>query len=204
MAILSMNPLKKAKFLTSVAQIRQLKTDHGVEVAFVGRSNCGKSSLLNALTEQQKLARVSRTPGRTQMINFFEVADDAQRLVDLPGYGFAKVKSAMTRHWQTLMDHYFADRRSLRGVVLINDIRHPLKEMDKQMLSWCQQTQVPVLLVLSKSDKLSRNQIRQTQQIVETAVESTATVCTASSSKGTGLDVVQLWVCDKLGITLKP
>ena len=196
-----MNPLKKAKFLTSVAQIRQLHLDHGAEVAFVGRSNCGKSSLLNALTEQKKLAYVSKTPGRTQMINFFELGDHSYRLVDLPGYGFAKVSAAVTTYWQQLISQYLKDRLSLKGIVFINDIRHPLKENDHCMLNWCQQKAVPVLLVLSKSDKLSYGQARLTQQKITQIVQSlktTMSVYLASSQKKSGLDEIRTWIHQRL------
>ena len=127
---------RQACFLTSVASIRGLPADHGREVAFAGRSNAGKSSAINALTGRRHLARTSRTPGRTRLINFFEL-DEERRLVDLPGYGYAKVPRSMSREWGALVGKYLESRRSLAGVVVLMDIRHPLTELDETLLDWC-------------------------------------------------------------------
>lgn len=196
-----MNLLKKAKFLTSVAKLEQMLADKGFEVAFAGRSNCGKSSLINAITEQGKLAKTSKTPGRTQMINFFEL-DDRNRLVDLPGYGFAKVKEDMRMYWQALIEGYLQERNSLKGVVLINDIRHPLKDSDRQMLEWSIHFKIPALVVLNKSDKLTRNQINQAIQFVrkETKGEDIDIVATSAMRKA-GLEEVHDWIVERLDLS---
>ena len=146
---------RQARFLTSVAAIRRLPADLGREVAFAGRSNAGKSSAINALAGQRRLARTSRTPGRTRLINLFEL-DDERRLVDLPGYGYAKVSRSMSREWGSLVGKYLESRKSLVGVVVLMDVRHPLTELDKQLLDWCYAAELPVLVVLTKADKLSR------------------------------------------------
>ena len=145
----------QARFLTSVAHLRGLPLDHGREVAFAGRSNAGKSSAINALTGQRRLARTSRTPGRTRLINLFEI-DEERRLVDLPGYGYAKVPRSMSREWGTLVGRYLESRNSLVGVVVLMDIRHPLTELDETLLDWCHAADLPVLAVLTKADKLAR------------------------------------------------
>ena len=146
---------RQARFLTSVASLRDLPADGGREVAFAGRSNAGKSSAINALTGRRDLARTSRTPGRTRLVNFFAL-DEGRRLVDLPGYGYAKVPRAMSRDWGVLVHAYLESRKSLAGVVLLMDIRHPLTELDQTLLEWCLAADVPVLAVLTKADKLAR------------------------------------------------
>ena len=146
---------RQARFLTSAAAIRGLPSDHGREVAFAGRSNAGKSSAINALAGRRRLARTSRTPGRTRLINLFEI-DDGRRLVDLPGYGYARVSRSMSREWGTLVGRYLESRESLVGVVVLMDIRHPLTELDETLLDWCDAAELPVLAVLTKADKLSR------------------------------------------------
>ena len=146
---------RQACFLTSVASIRGLPADSGREVAFAGRSNSGKSSAINALTGRRHLARTSRTPGRTRLINFFEL-DEERRLVDLPGYGYAKVPRSMSREWGALVGKYLESRESLAGVVVLMDIRHPLTELDATLLDWCRAADLPVLAVLTKADKLAR------------------------------------------------
>ena len=146
---------RQARFLTSVANIRGLPPDRGREVAFAGRSNAGKSSAINSLTGRRHLARTSRTPGRTRLINFFEL-DEGRRLVDLPGYGYAKVPRSMSREWGVLVGRYLGSRKSLAGVVVLMDIRHPLTELDETLLDWCHAADLPVLAVLTKADKLAR------------------------------------------------
>ena len=146
---------RRARFLTSVASVRDLPSDRGREVAFAGRSNSGKSSAINALTGRRGLARTSRTPGRTRLINFFGLDED-RRLVDLPGYGYAKVPRAMSRDWGVLVGRYLQSRKSLVGVVVLMDIRHPLTELDETLLEWCGGADLPVLAVLAKADKLAR------------------------------------------------
>ena len=136
-------------------EIRQLPDDIGTEVAIAGRSNAGKSSVLNVITANSKLARISKTPGRTQQMNIF-VLDDERRLVDLPGYGYAKVPVAMRKHWGITLNRYFQERNALSGLVLIMDIRHPLRPEDQQMLDWALDVGLPTHILLNKSDKLSR------------------------------------------------
>ncbi len=159
------NPFRLASFLTSANQLNQLPPDEGLEVAFAGRSNAGKSSALNTLTDQRSLARTSKTPGRTQLINFF-IIDEQHRLVDLPGYGYAKVPEAIKRHWQQVLADYLRVRRCLRGLILLMDIRHPFKEFDRQMLDWCTHQQMPVHILLTKADKLKRGPAGNTLQQV--------------------------------------
>ncbi len=166
------NLLRQACFLTSANALSQLPPDHGAEVAFAGRSNAGKSSALNALSAQKGLARTSKTPGRTQLINFFAL-NEQQRLVDLPGYGYAKVPEAVKRHWQQVLADYLRTRKSLRGLILLMDIRHPLKDFDRQMLDWCAHQQMPVHILLTKADKLGRGAAGNTLQQVRKALGET-------------------------------
>lgn len=142
------------RFLLSAPDIRSLPMDQGVEIAFAGRSNAGKSSALNTLTNQKNLARTSKTPGRTQLINLFHVADNC-RLVDLPGYGYAEVPQEIKRKWQRALGEYLQKRNSLKGLVILMDIRHPLKDLDQQMIFWAVDAGLPVLILLTKADKLS-------------------------------------------------
>ncbi len=163
------NPYRDAVFVTSAAALGQMPADAGAEVAIAGRSNVGKSSFINALTCQRKLARTSKTPGRTQLINFFAL-DDSRRLVDLPGYGFAKVPPKVKQQWQGLIESYLSSRRALQGVVVLMDARHPLTPLDWQMLHWCQAAGRPVVVVLTKADKLGRGAARQALQAVSRAL----------------------------------
>jgi len=157
-----MNPYyRRARFLTSAARPGQAPTDAGREVAFAGRSNAGKSSAINALCDQKALARTSKTPGRTQLLNFFAI-DEERRLVDLPGYGYARVSGALKREWQGAMGDYLAQRQALRGLVLVMDIRHPLKEYDRQILNWARHQGLAAHILLTKADKLSRGQASAT------------------------------------------
>ena len=144
---------QQATFLTSAPDIKALPADIGIEVAFAGRSNAGKSSALNTLTRQNSLARTSKTPGRTQLINTFVFAEN-KRLIDLPGYGFAKVPLAVKEKWQKSLSQYLEKRQSLQGLVVLMDIRHPLKDLDQQLVHWAVQSELPVLILLTKADKL--------------------------------------------------
>ena len=152
----------KTHFLQSAAKFTQCPQWDGIEIAFAGRSNAGKSSALNSLTEQRKLARTSKTPGRTQLINFFQVGDSPYRLVDLPGYGFAKVPKAVKIEWQKQLGAYLDKRDCLRGLVLVMDIRHPLTEFDQMMIDWAYQNQMPLHILLTKADKLKRGPAKAT------------------------------------------
>lgn len=145
---------QKASFLTSAPDIKALPADTGIEVAFAGRSNAGKSSALNTLTRQKSLARTSKTPGRTQLINTFALGED-QRLIDLPGYGYAQVPLEVKLKWQKSLSEYLVKRDSLKGLVVLMDIRHPLKDLDQDLIHWAVGSQLPVLLLLTKADKLS-------------------------------------------------
>ncbi len=145
----------QAKFLLSAPELTLAPTDTGREIAFAGRSNAGKSSALNTLTNQKSLARISKTPGRTQLLNFFTLNDEQHRFVDLPGYGYAKVPVAIKQKWQRLMETYLSERQSLYGIILVMDIRHPLTEFDQQMIEWCNYSQKPLHILLTKADKLN-------------------------------------------------
>lgn len=148
-----MSYYSQATFFTSAPDISHLKDDIGIEVAFAGRSNAGKSSALNTLTRQKNLARTSKTPGRTQLINVFELEEN-RRLVDLPGYGYAKVPMAMKLKWQRSLGEYLQKRKSLKGIVVLMDIRHPFKDLDQDLIQWAVDAGLPVLALLTKSDKL--------------------------------------------------
>ncbi len=147
------NPFRVARYLMGAAKLLQLPADVGVEVALAGRSNAGKSTALNAITDQKNLAKTSKTPGRTQLINLFRLDDD-RRLTDLPGYGFAKVAKSIKEEWQKTLSTYLQKRDCLKGIIIFMDIRHPLKETDKQMINWAVAADLPVHVVLSKADKL--------------------------------------------------
>ncbi len=147
---------QQTAFLLSASDFSHFPPDEGCEVAFVGRSNAGKSSAINALTGRRALARISKTPGRTQQINFFQV-DEFRRLVDLPGYGYAKVPRAMKQRWERLVGHYLQRRRSLQGLVIVVDSRRGLSELDMMLLEWCRDAAVPAHVLLTKADKLSRS-----------------------------------------------
>lgn len=148
---------QQAVFAFSANREAQFPAAARVEIAFAGRSNAGKSSALNTLTNQKALARVSRTPGRTQLINYFALPDAGCFLVDLPGYGYAEVPEQVRAHWQALLGRYLLQREVLRGVVLLMDIRHPMKELDIRMLECCAERQLPAHVLLTKADKLSRS-----------------------------------------------
>lgn len=166
-----------AEFLTSAPSIRQCPADSGCEVAFAGRSNAGKSSAINALTRQRGLARTSKTPGRTQLINFFQLSHH-QRLVDLPGYGYAKVPRAMKAEWDRHLAEYLQMRNSLTGLILLMDIRHPLQEYDQQMLNWAAQASLPVHILLTKADKLKRGPAENSRLKVEKLLRDMDPGCT--------------------------
>ena len=151
-----------AIFNKSAAKLHQCPSDTGAEVAFAGRSNAGKSSAINTLTNNHKLARTSKTPGRTQLINFFDLNLENIRIVDLPGYGYAKVPVAMKEHWQRHLSEYLQKRACLQGVVLVMDIRHPMKEFDQMMVKWCKAAEMPLHILLTKADKLKKGPAQST------------------------------------------
>ena len=158
------------KFLTSANQLNQLPEPKGHEVAFAGRSNAGKSSALNALTSQSTLARTSKTPGRTQLINYFEIDPD-NFLVDLPGYGYAKVPERIRLHWQGIIQGYFETRQNLSGLIMMMDVRHPLTALDVQMLRWCESQELRTHILLTKADKLKRGPAKTSLFKVEEALK---------------------------------
>ncbi|ATG76048.1 GTP-binding protein [Zobellella denitrificans] len=167
-----------------------MPADTGVEIAFAGRSNAGKSSALNTITQQKSLARTSKTPGRTQLINVFELSE-GKRLIDLPGYGYAKVPEEMKLKWQAALSEYLQKRDSLKGLVVLMDIRHPLKDIDQQLLQWASDCELPVLALLTKCDKLKSGARKAEVLKVREAVAifgGDIRVEAFSSLKGTGLD----------------
>ena len=166
-AVRSLNWLRKAEFLMSAPKLDICVEDTGYEIAFAGRSNAGKSSAINALTNQKQLARASKKPGRTQMINFFSLGNPDQRLVDLPGYGYAAVPEAMKIVWQKELENYLIHRKSLQGLVLLMDIRHPLQHFDVMMLEWAYSRKLFVHVLLTKSDKLNRGPASKALQEVK-------------------------------------
>ena len=188
-----------ARFLLSVPDPQQAPPDSGYEVAFAGRSNAGKSSALNALTQRKSLARTSKTPGRTQHLVFFEL-DGERRLVDLPGYGFAKVPEKIRRQWGLAMEQYFIERQSLKGLILLMDVRHPLTDFDKQMLQWCQHAHMPVHILLTKADKLKRGPAMSSLLKVQKALaeQHNVSVQLFSALKHTGVEqaraVLDAWL----------
>ena len=193
--------LRQSHFLLSVAKPSQLPPDTGAEIAFVGASNVGKSSAINYLCDQQRLAFTSKTPGRTQLINFF-VVNGEQRLVDLPGYGFAKVPPKVKQDWQQLVECYLQQRQSLRGLVVLIDCRHPLKPLDLQLLEWTDHLQLPVHLLLTKADKLSRGAAYNTLHQVQKSISSQVSLQLFSSLAKTGrtelVEQLQSWFCDNV------
>ena len=180
------NPYRSACYVISAHKLQQLPPDEGFEVAFAGRSNAGKSSAINTLTDQKSLARTSKTPGRTQQIVIFDI-DAARRIADLPGYGYAKVPAKLKAHWQQVMRKYFEQRQCLKGVVLVMDIRHPMREFDQQMLNWCAVSGVPCHLLLTKSDKLKRGPAQAALLKVRKTLPPGATAQVFSSKNRTGL-----------------
>ena len=166
-SVRALNWLRKAEFLMSAPKLNLCVEDSGYEIAFAGRSNAGKSSAINALTNQKQLARASKKPGRTQMINFFSLGNPDQRLVDLPGYGYAAVPEAMKIVWQKELENYLIHRQSLQGLVLLMDIRHPLQHFDVMMLEWAYSRKLFVHVLLTKSDKLNRGPASKALQEVK-------------------------------------
>lgn len=190
---------QQATFIKSASEVEQCPMDVGYEVAFAGRSNAGKSSALNTLTHA-RLARTSKTPGRTQLINFFAL-DEQRRLVDLPGYGYAKVPLALKEHWKLHLDAYLTQRDSLVGLVLVMDIRHPLSDFDRMMLEWANVSGLPAHILLSKADKLAygaaKNVLLKVQTTIRKEYGNRATVQLFSAPKRQGLEeayeVLDVW-----------
>ena len=173
-----MSLFQHATFYTTVNHLRDLPLPGGVEIAFAGRSNAGKSSVINTLANRGRLAFVSKTPGRTQHINFFQLGND-RFLVDLPGYGYAKVPLEIRQHWEHLLSTYLQTRESLHGMVLIMDVRHPLTPLDRRMLDWFAPTGKSVHVILTKADKLTRQQARKTLKDVQVFLRESYPQCSA-------------------------
>ena len=194
---------RSAHFLTSAAKLSQCPADSGWEVAFAGRSNAGKSSAINSLTNNKKLAKTSRTPGRTRLLNFFQLSE-SQRLVDLPGYGFAKVPLAVKREWTKHLENYLQKRQSLRGLILLMDVRHPLQPFDQQMLEWALAASMPVHILLTKADKLKRGPASAALLKVRAGLEPyeelvSVQLFSALKHSGTGelVSVLNAWLTDE-------
>ena len=188
-----MNPLYyQARFINSAPKLSDAPEDQGLEIAFAGRSNAGKSSAINTLTQQNSLARISKTPGRTQLLNFFEI-DKQRKFVDLPGYGYAKVPIAVKQKWQKMMETYLQERKALCGIVLVMDVRHPLTEFDWQLIEWCEHAGLPLHILLTKADKLKFGAAKNTLLKVQRDLSDSSIVITLqlfSSLKKSGVDDV--------------
>ena len=176
------NLFKKTEFVFGVTNYKNLPDDAGSEILLAGRSNAGKSSALNVLTDNPKLARISKTPGRTTEINFFKVNEDLM-LLDLPGYGFAKSSKAKKKDWGPLLGEYFQKRRALTAVVIFMDIRHPLKESDWEMIRLCRNFNIPFIPALTKSDKLSNNNIAKAIAFVKEKIPESTPIAVSSKDK---------------------
>jgi GTP-binding protein len=199
------NPFVRAGYLLAAHTPRQLPQDGGFEVAFAGRSNAGKSSALNALCQQNALARVSKTPGRTQQLVFFGLPPHEDRfLVDLPGYGYAKVPQDLQAHWQAFIDQYFRTRQALKGLVVVMDIRHPLKDYDRQMIAYAAERGLPAHAILTKADKLGRgaagNALLAVRKDLQAQYGDTVSVQTFSAESKAGVDELRSVVAGWLGI----
>ena len=193
---------RQTVFLTSAPTLGDCPPDSGREVAFAGRSNAGKSSVINTLSGNKRMARTSKTPGRTQLINFFRVGEQ-QRLVDLPGYGFAKVPLAVKERWQRHLEEYLRLRQSLCGLVLVMDCRHPLQEFDRGMLSWAESCHMPVHILLTKADKLKKGAANSSLLTVRKALvpmQEQVSVQLFSALQRVGLDQLQAVLDDWLAI----
>jgi GTP-binding protein len=195
------HPLRGMTYLKSVHELRHLPPDAGLEVAIAGRSNAGKSSAINAIADQTGLARTSKTPGRTQQLVYFHVAPE-RHVVDLPGYGYAKVPPDLRDHWQRLIDQFFRTRQALRGLVVVMDVRHPLREFDQQMLAYGASRGLACHCLLTKADKLPRGQ--QSKALLETrrALGDAASVQLFSSTSLLGVDEARAVLCRWLGLEL--
>ena len=183
-----------AKFIGSYPNTEDLPADQGSEIAFCGRSNCGKSSILNALTNNKKLAKTSKTPGRTQSINVFEIKSNSEfKIIDLPGYGYAKVSKKMRASWGQEIEKYLMTRQCLNALCIIMDIRHPLKEDDESLIDWCESKDLPMILLLNKADKLSKSQVAQTVLKTTKELNKLSTkyfIIPVSATKKTGISLV--------------
>ncbi len=192
----------QALFVTSAATLHDCPAESIAEVAFAGRSNAGKSSAINTITGQSRLARISKTPGRTQLINYFSLGE-GRHLVDLPGYGFAKVPLKVKDKWQRELEKYLREREALAGLILLSDIRHPLKEFDRMMIDWAVQSELPLHILLTKADKLKRGAAKSTLLSVQKELSELDDISIQlfSSLKKTGVDSARAkltqWLTDE-------
>lgn len=194
--------------MMSAPNLQKCPPEEGAEVAFAGRSNAGKSSAINTLTQNKKLARTSKTPGRTQLINYFSVGENIQqRLVDLPGYGYAKVPLKIKKRWQEDLSQYLQQRETLKGLIIVMDVRHPMQEFDTMMLNWATAAEMPVHLLLTKSDKLKNGPAKSTllavqKHVRDAGVSDLVTAQLFSSLKNQGVDqlkkVLSIWLQDPI------
>jgi GTP-binding protein len=182
--------LHRAAYRDSVHHLSQLPPDVGVEIAIAGRSNAGKSSLINRLCRQNGLAKTSRTPGRTRQLVFFQL-DELRHLVDLPGYGYAKVSGDLKRHWHGLIQTYLDRRKALSGLVVVMDIRHPLKDSDVELIEWAGSRGLPLHLVLTKADKLGRGKQKEVLMKIRNMIDERVGVQLFSATSGQGLEELQ-------------
>ena len=197
------NPFRQSRYLLSAHDVSQFPGDTGHEVAFVGRSNSGKSSVINCITDQKSLARTSKTPGRTRLINFFD-AGPGVRLVDLPGYGYARVDNAMVRNWEAIINAYLTSRQALSGLILVMDIRRSPGPEEMQLITWCENVQVPVHILANKADKLNRHKQNLALKDLKALLKDRqCTVQAFSCMKKTGiealLEVLMNWLEIKQG-----
>ena len=201
-AMNSQNIFSNTRFLLSGFSLKDLPEDQGIEIAFCGRSNSGKSSVLNALARNKKLAKTSKTPGRTQAINIFSLDDQkTRRITDLPGYGFAKVSKKTQKEWAGFINDYLNFRKSLRGLVIIMDIRHPFKESDLTLIDWCHKTNTVLLILLNKSDKLSKSRVKEEVKKANSTIKEMNLIGEAiafSSKNSIGLEVLTDFLGDWL------
>ena len=201
-AMNSQNIFSNTRFLLSGFSLKDLPEDQGIEIAFCGRSNSGKSSVLNALARNKKLAKTSKTPGRTQAINIFSLDDQkTRRITDLPGYGFAKVSKKTQKEWAGFINDYLNFRKSLRGLVIIMDIRHPFKESDLTLIDWCHKTNTALLILLNKSDKLSKGRVKEEVKKANSTIKEMNLIGEAiafSSKNSIGLEVLTDFLGDWL------
>ncbi|MCJ8145471.1 ribosome biogenesis GTP-binding protein YihA/YsxC [Acinetobacter sp. A3.8] len=201
----ALNWLRQAEFLMSAPKLDLCVEDTGYEIAFAGRSNAGKSSAINTLTNQKQLARASKRPGRTQMINFFTLGNPEQRLVDLPGYGYAAVPEEMKKVWQKELENYLIHRESLQGLVLLMDIRHPLQHFDRMMLEWAHARNLFVHILLTKADKLNRGPANKALLEVKKDLNQLKlkfSIQLFSSLDRQGLDELAMVMAGRLGFTI--
>ncbi|MGR8946449.1 MAG: ribosome biogenesis GTP-binding protein YihA/YsxC [Gammaproteobacteria bacterium] len=182
----------QAVFVKEAHRLDQLTADTGSEIAFVGRSNAGKSSVINCLCRRKSLARTSRTPGRTQQFVVFELTPEL-RLIDLPGFGFAKVSKSKRQHWDSVIPEYLRTRQSLAGLVLVVDSRHPLKTEERSVVEWCAEASLPILVLLNKTDKLNQKERAASRRTVSQTLifaHELVSILEFSATKGTGVDAV--------------